>query len=174
MWGTTVPVHTAVLQCISQISSLLNQHNTTFIVDAARWADHVDVQEMADPFSSRSHSPPSAPWSSLPSSSSLHGVLWHQFTPLLRWPRTIVDGMTFSNQPDCGETTIDRNSYGVNDSPVPLLQEILRVIHPPKNAAASSCALAKSSPQSNTRHVPKNGQARRRPLARGTEHQILP
>ena len=31
--------------------------------------------------------------------------------------------MIFQNEPDRGEATIDRNTYGVNDSPVPLLND---------------------------------------------------
>ena len=87
----------------------------------------------------------------------------HPFTPLLRYPRSVLDGMTFSHQLGCGEAAIDRYTYGVNDSPVPLLLDDSPVILPPKqNAAALSSALTRASPQSNARLVSKNGQVRRR------------
>ena len=55
------------------ISITAVQDNTTFVVDVERGVDHVDdVQETANSLGSRS--PPAAPWSSLPPSSSHHDI----------------------------------------------------------------------------------------------------
>ena len=68
--GTTVTVQQ--FKELIEPPPLLNKHNTT-LVDGERRVDHVDdVRETADSLGSRS--PPAAPWSSLPSTSSFLGV----------------------------------------------------------------------------------------------------
>ena len=101
---------------------------------------------------------------------ALRGVPCHQarfmLFPDIRSPRysASLEPSSTLDQLGCGETAIDHYTYGIIDSRVPLLQDNSRVILPPKPAAASSSPLTITSPQSNARHDPKNGQAWRRPV----------
>ena len=78
-----------------------------------------------------------APCSSLPSSSSLHGVPWNPFIPAAHIASCLRTLTAYSNQPGCGETAIDRNTYGVNESLVPLSESDVPVFHIPKNVPTS-------------------------------------
>ena len=64
---------------------------------------------------------------------ALHGIPYYEAPRSMAFPGNrsrhysdglgaVVDGMTFSNQSGCEETAIGRNTHGVKDSPVPLLQ----------------------------------------------------
>ena len=72
------------------------------------------VQKKADPVGSRSYSPPSAPWSSLPSSPSLHGGPWHPSIPtphIASYRRTLTAPRISLAS---GRTVTNRNTYGLS------------------------------------------------------------
>ena len=121
-------------------------------------------RKRVDPLGSISHSPPSAPWSSLLSSSSLHGVPRHSFITIAHIAscrRTLTDPrISLASE----GIALSRNTYeslvfsfGKWHFKPFLCQKMFRPRVP-------SGAQTKTSPQSNAYHVPKNGQARRRPV----------
>ena len=117
---------------------------------------------LSAPYRSRQQA---TPWSSLPSSTSLHRSLTsvhphssHSLVP------SNFDGMSYSNQPGCGETTINRNTYKLL---VLFSEKMIFRGHPSAKKRSSHgyhpAPDSKTCPQSNARQAPKNRQARRRP-----------
>ena len=90
----------------------------------------------------------------------LRGVSCHHSSHSLA--SSNFDGSAYSNQPGCGESAIDRNTYELylsRENDIPRSCFCQKTLQP----RVPSSALTKSSLQSNERYVPKNGQARRRP-----------
>ena len=98
--------------------------------------------ENEDPLGSRLRLPPSAPRSSLPSSSSLHDAPRQLSAPDFRSPRHALPAPIawhgIPKQPSYGgeKKATDRYTYEVNKSPILLLKVFeSRIIDSPKNAA---------------------------------------
>ena len=74
------------------------------------------------------------------------------------------------------KTAINRQTHGVNNSPLSLLLVYdFRIIHPPKNAAPFSSALTWTTPQSNARYIPKKWAGAETTFRTAwIEYQILP
>ena len=90
--------------------------------------------ENGDPLGSRILSPSSGPRSLLPSTSTLHDARSPHCLDSVQSPSKAWLFKTNRS----GQKTMDRNTYGVNDSPILLLQVDVSVIQPPKRNAAAS------------------------------------
>ena len=123
------------------------------------------VQEKAHPLDSRSYSSPSPSMESLPSSSSLNGVPWHRFIPAASIAACRLTFAAPSHQPGFGETSIDRNTYGITNFLTSLENDVqVRRLSKARSILGYHRSVQTNiSPQSNVCHPPRNGQACRRP-----------
>ena len=140
------------------------QHNTTLAVEDEGWVDHVDsAQKTADPLFSRSRSPPSVPCSM----AFVHPIA--QIAPShSRWYGLfrLASLRRNSGRPQYIRVACTSLWKIIFCGPPDVLQDNSRIILSAKKTMqiATSRSKTRISPQSNARHVPKNGQARRRPL----------
>ena len=102
----------------------------------------------------------------VPCHQSPRSMASHPFIPTVHIASCHRTLTASSNQPGCGETAINRNMFGVTDRLYLSRKMIFPVILLPKTLQprVPSGAQTKTSAQSNARHVPINGQARRRPV----------
>ena len=142
-----------------------NQHNTTVLVlDGDRWVEHVDgVRETVNPFSSSSRSAPRSCcqfFTPRRSPTTVHPLLPITSSHLRRHALILVRHI--QSRPSFEEPAIDRYTYGVNHSPVPLFCKLMPQSSILQKTLQSHPTLTLTSPQSNARHDLKNGQAWRR------------
>ena len=126
-------------------------------------------QETAHPLSSRSRLSPSAPRSSLSSSSSIYDASQHLFTPDIRKPRVVLDGVTFLDQ------LLRRNSDKRFACLSPARSLPPRVMLPSENVAASSSPLTYDQPtKQRASHSLKRAGAETTCETARIKHPILP
>ena len=125
------------------------------------------VQEKSNNLDSRSYSTPRRSVEFLATNSLLHGVPWHPLIPAASIASCRLTLTAPSNQPGFGKIiAINRNTYGTTNR-LSALESDVQVHRLPKNTLQSqipSGIQTKTPPQSNARHPPRNGQARRRPV----------
>ena len=125
-----------------------------------------DERQTTDPLGSRSHSPPSAPRSSLPSIFLLHSVPDIRSLPAAFIAASRLTYPASSKQSGCRSTAIGCNTFGVTNRMYLSRKMIFPVTLLPKTAPASGTIRGpnKNLPTKQSAHPPKNGQARRQSI----------